>query len=115
MSIAVIKEILLYMKLIYTILIRSGLVLPAVFICSGLFAQPPAGYYSSAAGLSGEQLKTALYNIINDHDVISYDGLWTAFQTTDVRTDGKVWDMYSNCNFTFVSNQRGNFSVERDC
>jgi len=115
MSIAVIKEILLYMKLIYTILIRSGLVLPAVFICSGLFAQPPAGYYSSAAGLSGEQLKTALYNIINDHDVISYDGLWTAFQTTDVRTDGKVWDMYSNCNFTFVSNQCGTFSVECDC
>ncbi len=91
------------MNLIYKVIIKSGLVFPAVFICSGLVAQPPAGYYSSAAGLSGEQLKTALYHIINDHNEIPYDGLWTAFQTTDVRTDGKVWDMYSNCDFTFVS------------
>ena len=80
----------------------------------GLHAQPPAGYYNAATG-SGAVLKTNLYNIINGHTAISYDNLWTAFQTTDDRADGKVWDMYSNCSFTFVSNQCGNYSLECDC
>jgi len=61
-------QMLFQMNLIFKVLLRSGLVLPVIFICSGLSAQPPAGYYSSAAGLSGEQLKTALYHIINDHN-----------------------------------------------
>jgi endonuclease I len=80
-----------------------------------LYAQPPADYYNAASGLSGAALKTALYNIISNHTVISYSDLWTAYQTTDVRQDGKVWDMYSNCNFTFVSNQCGNYVLECDC
>ena len=41
-------------------------------------------------------VKTALYNIIKNHTVISYDGLWTAFQYTDKKSNGKVWDMYSD-------------------
>lgn len=83
-------------------------------ISSGLLAQPPAGYYDAATG-SGAVLKTNLYNIINGHTVLSYDYLWTAFQTTDQRADGKVWDMYSNCNFTFVTDQCGNYADECDC
>ncbi len=75
----------------------------------------PAGYYDAASGKTGAELKTALYNIIKGHTVISYDGLWTAYQTTDVRSDGKVWDMYSNCVFTFGSDQCGNYSGECDC
>lgn len=35
--------------------------------------QIPPGYYSSASGLSGEALKTALHNIIDDHTEFSYD------------------------------------------
>ncbi len=77
-------------------------------------AQPPAGYYNSATG-TGETLKTQLYNIIKNHTVKSYDYLWTAFQTTDVKPNGKVWDMYSNCDFTFVANQCGEYSNECDC
>lgn len=77
--------------------------------------QPPAGYYDNAAGKLGAPLKTALYNIIKDHTSISYTALWTAFQTTDKKPDGKVWDMYSNCTFTFVTNQCGNYSNECDC
>ncbi len=78
-------------------------------------AQPPAGYYDGASGKTGAQLKTALYNIIMGHTSISYAALWTAFQSTDKKPDGKVWDMYSNCSFTFVTNQCGNYSVECDC
>ncbi|WP_043930747.1 endonuclease [Bacillus sp. EB01] len=43
----------------------------------------PAGYYDSAAGKTGEALKTALHNIIDDHTKISYDGVWDALRKTD--------------------------------
>jgi len=88
-----------------------------VFIVSAieLAAQPSATYYDSAVGKTGAALKTALYNIITNHTVRTYSNLWTDFQTTDCRADGKVWDMYSNCTFTFVSNQCGNYSSVCDC
>lgn len=79
-----------------------------------VFSQP-AGYYDPATGKTGAELKTALYNIIKGHTSISYDGLWTAFQTTDKKANGKVWDMYSNIEFTFGSNQCGNYSGEGSC
>ncbi len=85
-----------------------------VFLSVLTVAQIPSGYYNTATG-TGQTLKTQLYNIINDHTVRSYDNLWTDFQTTDDRPDGKVWDMYSNCVFTFISNQCGNYSNECDC
>ncbi len=42
---------------------------------SSLFAQIPAGYYDDAQGLSGDQLKAALHNIIKDHTEYSYNDL----------------------------------------
>lgn len=77
-------------------------------------AQEPSGYYATATG-TGATLKTQLYNIIKGHTVRSYDQLWTDFQTTDVKSNGKVWDMYSNTNYTFVSNQCGTYNSEGDC
>ncbi len=78
-------------------------------------SQIPTGYYNSAIGLSDTALKTALYNIIKNHTIVSYDGLWTAYQTTDNDATGHVWDMYSNCTFTFGSDQCGSYQVECDC
>ncbi len=85
------------MKKIYLLLISA-------FAITTIFAQIPAGYYDSATG-TGYTLKTQLYNIIKNPNVTSYSGLWTAFETTDDRDNGKVWDMYSNCNFTFGDDQ----------
>lgn len=70
-----------------------------------LHAQPKPGYYSGAEGKAERVLKSALYDIIKKHTDKGYAGLWTAYQTTDKRADGKVWDMYSNCNFTFGTHQ----------
>ena len=56
----------------------------------------PAGYYDAAIGKIGSALRTALHNIIKNHTVGSYAGALTAFQTTDVKPNGKVWDMYSD-------------------
>lgn len=87
-----------------------------------LFAQIPAGYYTNAQNKKGYALRSALFTIIKNHTVVSYAGLWTAFQTTDVKPNGKVWDMYSDTpgqnppyEYTFVSNQCGNYSGEGDC
>jgi endonuclease I len=56
----------------------------------------PAGYYDSAEGLSGGELRAALHDIVKNHTVYAYDYAWTAYRTTDVRPDGKVWDIYSD-------------------
>jgi endonuclease I len=56
----------------------------------------PPGYYDSAEGLIGVPLQVALHNIIDNHNTISYDNLWTAFYTTDDKPNGMVWDMYSD-------------------
>ncbi|NLT03515.1 MAG: ribonuclease [Bacteroidales bacterium] len=69
-------------------------------------ASPPQGYYDATQGLSGQALKTALYNTIKGHTELSYSDLWTAFQKTDKRPDGKVWDIYSNItNYVFGDDQ----------
>lgn len=48
---------------------------------------PPAGYYSSATGLTGSSLKSALHNIIDGHTVIPYTSTatdaWDALQVLD--------------------------------
>ena len=53
-------------------------------------------YYQSADGQQGAALKSALCSIIYDRNERSYANLWTDFMSTDVRDDGKVWDMYSD-------------------
>ncbi len=98
--------------LLYSLLLLQFMSLPA---------QPP-GYYDSAAGLTGSALQQALHDIIDNHTVSTYTDLWTHFQTTDKRSDGKVWDMYSDIPsgtpvylYTFVTNQCGDYNSEGDC
>jgi endonuclease I len=108
---------------------RHGTSLQTIFLCLSLFtaiftfAQAPSGYYAAAENKSGEELRTALYNIIKSHNSVSYSDLWQSFYSTDMRPDnGKVWDMYSDrpggtpaYYFTFGSDQCGNYSGEGDC
>lgn len=53
-------------------------------------------YYQAADGKKASELKTALFQIIKDPSVKSYDGLWAAYKQTDLRDDGNIWDMYSS-------------------
>lgn len=90
-------------------------------------AQAPSGYYSSANGLTGASLKTALSSIItNGHQDKGYTGLWTAYKTTDIdknyENDGSILDIYSErpssndpYNFSAVSDQCGTYSTEGNC
>jgi endonuclease I len=56
----------------------------------------PPGYYDGTAGLHGSALLIALHNIIKGHTAISYSSTATAFQHTDKRPNGHVWDVYSD-------------------
>ncbi len=76
---------------------------------------PVANYYQPADGKNGVALKTAMCGIIYNHTEKSYDELWQAFFTTDVNSDGKIWDMYSNItNYTPVTSG-STYSKEGDC
>ncbi len=93
----------------------------SIWFFSG-YGQIPPGYYDNAQGKTGVALQAALHNIIKNHTVVTYDYLWTAFQTTDKKANGKVWDMYSDIpsgtppyEYTFGTNQCGNYSGEGDC
>jgi endonuclease I len=84
--------------------------------------QIPPGYYNSAQGLTGQSLKVALHNIIKNHTVIPYSGLWSVFPSTDKKANGKVWDIYSHnpsgtqpYEYTFGTNQCGSYNSEADC
>ncbi|MDD2564808.1 MAG: endonuclease, partial [Salinivirgaceae bacterium] len=80
-----------------------------------LIGQAPSDYYNTAQGLSGEELRAALHNIIKGHTVMSYKALWNAFRSTDKKSNGKVWDIYSEYDWTFGSDQCGNYSNICDC
>jgi endonuclease I len=101
---------------------RNTLLLGLVLIGQLLFSQIPSGYYNPANGLSGTDLQQALHGIIDDHDTQSYASLWNAFADTDKKSNGKVWDVYSDVpggtppyQFTFYSDQCGNYGGEGDC
>ncbi|MFO7575339.1 MAG: endonuclease [Bacteroidales bacterium] len=93
-----------------------------VFFAGRGDGQPPAGYYLTAEGKTGIELKQALHNIIKGHTESTYADLWTHFVTTDSTSDGKVWDMYSDIPggtppyvYTFGTDQCGNYQKEGDC
>lgn len=103
------------MRIYYTLL--------ALLACTALFAQPPANYYNPANGLTGTQLQSALHQIIDNHSAQSYNSLHDHFESTDRKSNGTVWDMYSDIPggnppyvFHFTSgDQCGNYSGEGDC
>ncbi|MBX2930951.1 MAG: endonuclease [Chitinophagaceae bacterium] len=91
-------------------------------------AQPPSGYYSSAANKECAALKTALYSIIsNSHNPQTYNAIWNQYSLSDtIKKPGAnnyvIWDMYSfkangtaNYYFTPITDQCGNYSAEGNC
>ncbi len=88
-----------------------------MMLCMHSYAQfNKASYYAKADGKKGEALKSALASIISSHTSLSYDGLYEVYKTTDVRSDGKIWDMYSNMtNYDPDKGHSGSYKKEGDC
>ena len=61
-------------------------------------ATVPVGYYNSIDGKRGQELKTAVHQLLKNHTVMTYSSLWYHFQSTDCHFENpnQVWDMYSN-------------------
>ena len=76
----------------------------SAFVCLSSLATIPKGYYNNAIGKHDEALMSALETIIRPHTELSYDFLWTAFDSTDMGSDGYYIDMYSNCKYNNQSN-----------
>lgn len=74
------------------------------------------GYYNDINGKSGKSLFDAVHVVSKvGYSSLGYKGLWTAYKTTDLRDNGKIWDMYSDCSWTAGSDQCGSYSNECDC
>ncbi len=98
-----------------------------IFLSLSAFGEIPDGYYNKAAGKTGYELKTALYNIISSHTTKSYSSIWSFAISNDLdsyyENDGTILDIYSEnpdgddpYNFTKSTDQCGsNYSSEGDC
>lgn len=96
-------------------------------LASVLYGQIPSGYYDSAEGKIGYELKTALKNIIDGHTVLSYGSLNNYYSQLDkdlyYENDGTLLDIYSEkpngpdpYNYGFGNgDQCGNYNSENDC
>ncbi|MBO4232382.1 MAG: endonuclease [Bacteroidales bacterium] len=92
------------------------------FFTTSAQPDPYNGYYNSALGKKGDELKSALFEIIKNNDFVDYDALWAYFSLTDNKGDGVVWDIYSDIpdgeppyTYSFSVNQCGNYGKEGDC
>ena len=79
-------------------------IIPLIIAIASLFIKDISiGYYDRANGLYGAALKTAMHDIIRDHECLNFDENTTArywwdnyFKKTDWSSDGYFLDMYSN-------------------
>ena len=92
------------------------------FFALSLFAKsvtPAASlpaYYEDIDGKSGKTLFDAIQKVTKlGYSSLGYDGLWGAYKKTDMRDNGKIWDMYSDCSWTVGSDQCGSYNNECDC
>jgi len=69
-----------------------------------LWAQIPEGYYDAAEGKTGNELRSALHNIIKNHTVRGYSSLENYYGYTDLDENQKIIDIYSNQHYTLNQN-----------
>lgn len=90
----------------------------ATLLLNPMAAQGPndsGTYYQKADGKKGAELKTALCGVIYNRSERTYNQLWGDFMTTDLRSDGKIWDMYSNITDYEPVTSGSNYKKEGDC
>jgi endonuclease I len=70
-----------------------------------IFAQIPSGYYNTVNEKKGKELQVALNQIIKSHRSVTYSEVWIYYQYTDVKPTGKIWDIYSDFEFKYKTDQ----------
>ena len=75
-------------------------------------------YYKELDGASGKELLDAIQIIAKvgyRTDDFRYDSIWFAFAKTDMRPDGYVWEIYSDCTFEYEKDRTSNTTQTGDC
>lgn len=95
---------------------KKYLLIASLLVCIGMQAEDCL--YPELDGKKGEEIRTALYNKIKDHTVLSYSAVWAKNSGVDNRKDGtnNIWDMYSNCTFSKWDNcDNSNYDTDVLC
>lgn len=75
-------------------------------------------YYESIDGTSGKALVDAIQLVAKlgyRTDDFRYDSIWLAFQHTDLRPDGYIWEIYSDCDFVYEKDRTSNTTQTGEC
>jgi endonuclease I len=96
-----------------TFLRRSMLVVATVVaLIHPALAQPPAGYYDSAAGKSGTELEAALRAIIDGHTSLSYNGAKDRLWEDVEPENGRITCVYTGRVTTSLSSDTDGMNAE---
>ena len=75
-------------------------------------------YYASIDGTSGKQLLDAIQQVAKigyRTDDFRYDDVWLAYKYTDLRPDGYIWEIYSDCVFEYEKDRTSATSQTGEC
>ena len=74
--------------------------------------------YESLNGQKDKDLLASLHTIIADHTVLDYNSVRGDVANVDFRSDGTLWDIYSDCGFyksNYCNSNNYNTTVECEC
>ena len=75
-------------------------------------------YYASIDGTSGKQLLDSIQQVAKigyRTEDFRYDNCWFAFEHTDIRPDGYIWEIYSDCVFEYEKDRTSNTTQTGEC
>lgn len=75
-------------------------------------------YYQSIDGTSGKELLDAIQQVAKlgyRTTDFRYDSVWLAFKYTDLRPDGLVWEIYSDCQFEYEKDRTSTTAQTGEC
>ena len=75
-------------------------------------------YYQSIDSTSGKELLDAIQLVAKigyRTTDFRYDSVWLAFEHTDLRPDGLVWEIYSDCQFEYEKDRTSNTEQTGEC
>ena len=88
------------------------------FNCHVTRADSLPDYYASIDGTSGKQLLDAIQQVAKigyRTEDFRYDSVWLAYKYTDLRPNGYIWEIYSDCVFEYEKDRTSNTTQTGDC
>ena len=71
--------------------------------------------YEALEGLTSKELRESLHEEISKHKLLAYSDIRADKVEVDVRADGKLWDIYSACDFDLSMFQPRDYTITVEC